>query len=86
MNKYLLLRDNKQSGPFTVQELQSNGLKPYDLVWLDGQSAAWRYPSEMSELKAFAPSIEEQPFDRFFKKGSEQPETSEKEGQMKSYR
>ena len=68
MNKYLLLRDNKQTGPYSVEELISKGLKPYDLVWLDGKSAAWRYPSEIEELKAFAPAVEEQPYDRFYKK------------------
>jgi hypothetical protein len=68
MNKYLLLRDNKQSGPYTVDDLAKHGLKPYDLVWLEGKSAAWRYPSEIEELKPFAPVVEEQPFDRFYKK------------------
>lgn len=68
MNKYLLLRDNRQSGPFTVQELVEKGIKAYDLVWLEGKSAAWRYPSEIDELKAYAPVIEEQPFERFYKK------------------
>ena len=71
MNKYLLLRDNKQTGPYTVEELAAHGLKAYDLVWLEGKSAAWRYPSEIAELKPFAPVVEEQPFDRFYKK----PET-----------
>ncbi|MGZ5136137.1 MAG: hypothetical protein ACXWCG_13350, partial [Flavitalea sp.] len=37
-------------------------------VWLEGRSAAWRYPSEIEELKAFSPVVEEQPFDRFYKK------------------
>src|SRR5215210_237262 len=68
MNKYLLLRDNKQSGPYSVTDLAKHGLKPYDLVWLEGKSAAWRYPSELEELKPFAPVVEEQPFDRFYKK------------------
>lgn len=72
MNKYLLLRDNKQTGPYSVEELISKGLKPYDLVWLDGKSAAWRYPSEIEELKAFAPAVEEQPYDRFYKKKTNQ--------------
>ena len=76
MNKYLLLRDNKQSGPYSVEELQTKGLKPYDLVWLDGKSAAWRYPSEMAELKSFAPAVEEQPYDRFYKKKPAQQETA----------
>lgn len=72
MNKYLLLRDNKQQGPFTAAELAAKGLKAYDLVWVEGRSAAWRYPSEIEELKSFAPVVEEQPYDRFYKKPSEQ--------------
>jgi hypothetical protein len=68
MNKYLLLRDNKQSGPYSVPELIEKGIKAYDLVWLDGKSVAWRYPSEIEELKAYAPVVEEQPFDRFYKR------------------
>lgn len=68
MTKYLLLRDNRQTGPYSAAELAIHGLKPYDLVWLEGKSAAWRYPSEIEELKPFAPVVEEQPFDRFYKK------------------
>ena len=44
------------------------GLKAYDLVWIEGKSAAWRYPGEIEEFKSFAPPVEEQPFDRFFKR------------------
>jgi len=76
MNTYLLLRDNKQTGPYTAQELATKGLKPYDLVWHEGRSAAWRYPSEIEELKAFAPVVEEQPYDRFYKKPGEQAQQS----------
>ena len=65
---YLLLRDNKQSGPYSLEDLKIKGLKAYDLVWVEGRSAAWRYPSEIDELSAFAPIVEEQPFDRFYKK------------------
>jgi len=65
---YLLLRDNKQSGPYSLDDLKTKGLKAYDLVWVEGKSAAWRYPSEINELSAFAPAVEEQPFDRFYKK------------------
>jgi len=68
MNQYLLLRDNKQSGPYTMEELVAKGLKPYDLVWIEGKSAAWRYPSEITELKPYAPAVEEQPYDRFYKR------------------
>jgi len=68
MASYLLLRDNKESGPYSLDDLVHLGLKPYDLIWVEGRSAAWRYPSEIAELKEFAPLVEEQPFDRFFKK------------------
>jgi len=68
MASYLLLRDNKESGPYSLDDLVRLGLKPYDLVWVEGRSAAWRYPSEIAELEEFAPVVEEQPFDRFFKK------------------
>ncbi|HVS97052.1 MAG TPA: DUF4339 domain-containing protein [Puia sp.] len=68
MTMYLLLRNNKQSGPYSLDELKSMGLKAYDLVWVEGRSAAWRYPCEIEELRNFAPAVEEQPFDRFFRK------------------
>lgn len=71
MKKFLLLRSNKQSGPYSAEELQQMGLKAYDLIWVEGKSAAWRYPGEIEELKAFAPAVEEQPYDRFYKKSSE---------------
>src|SRR6187455_3886551 len=74
MDNYLLLRSNKQSGPYSLQQLVSFGLKPYDLVWVEGRSAAWRYPSEVDGLKAYAPVTEEQPYDRFYKKPEEKPQ------------
>ncbi len=77
MSSYLLLRDNKQTGPYTLDELITKGLKPYDLIWIEGKSAGWRYPSEVSELIAYAPAVEEQPFDRFFKKPASSQQKSE---------
>lgn len=68
MSTYLLLRNNQESGPHTLQALLTMGLRPYDLVWVEGRSAAWRYPSEVEELKPYAQAAEEQPFDRFYKK------------------
>lgn len=68
MAQYRLLRNNKESGPFTQEQLIQMGLKAYDLVWMEGKSAAWRYPSEINELKAYAPAVEENPFDRFYKR------------------
>jgi hypothetical protein len=71
MKQFRLLRNNQESGPFSAEQLIQMGLKAYDLIWEEGRSAAWRYPSEIGELKAFAPAIEEQPFDRFFKQTEE---------------
>ncbi|MBL7741816.1 MAG: hypothetical protein JNK14_21530 [Chitinophagaceae bacterium] len=81
MANYLLLRNNKESGPYSLDDLMQMGLKAYDLVWIQGKSAAWRYPSEVQELKPFAPVVEEQPFDRFYKKQTEgtKPEMAKEE-------
>lgn len=76
MNHYKLLRNNKESGPFTASQLIGIGFKAYDLIWQEGKSAAWRYPSEIEEFKNHAPQIEEQPFDRFYKKNISQTDTS----------
>src|SRR5579863_305296 len=68
MSSYLLLRDNKESGPFTMDEVKSMTLKSYDLIWVVGKSAAWRYPGEIPELRPFAPALPEQGADLFLKK------------------
>lgn len=77
MSTYLLLRNNKQTGPFTIDELKKMSLKAYDLVWVEGKSAAWRYPGEIPEFNSFAPQAPEQPYDRFYKKAV--PESALKE-------
>lgn len=80
MKSYRLLRNNKEIGPFSLEELIATQLKPYDLVWIDGKSAAWRYPSEILELQPYASVVEEQPFDRFFtEKKTEIAESIKKE-------
>ncbi|WP_447641482.1 MULTISPECIES: hypothetical protein [Chitinophagaceae] len=50
MNFYRVLRDNKELGPFSLEEIKKLGLKSSDLVWIDGQSAAWRFPDEVPGL------------------------------------
>jgi hypothetical protein len=60
MSSYLLLRNNKESGPFTIEEIQGMSLKSYDLIWVVGKSAAWRYPGEIQDFKSFAPPVPEQ--------------------------
>ena len=68
MSSYLLLRNNKETGPFTIEEIKGMSLKPYDLLWVVGKSAAWRYPGEINELKSFAPPVPEQIVDSYSKK------------------
>lgn len=48
---YLLLRNNNQLGPFTIEELLEQKLLPSDLVWVEGKSLAWSYVSELNLLK-----------------------------------
>lgn len=55
LKAYRLLRNNKEQGPFTAEELIEKNLKPYDLIWVDGRSAAWSYPGELVEFKTYAP-------------------------------
>jgi hypothetical protein len=62
MNKiYSLLRNNRQQGPYSLEELSHLKLKSFDLVWVDGKSAGWRYPSEIPELKSLLEPVPENP-------------------------
>lgn len=53
---YLLLRNNLQSGPFTIGELLQQQLKPTDMIWIEGKSTAWTYLSEL-ELIPFSAKV-----------------------------
>ena len=53
---YLLLRNNQETGPWSLEELVSLELKPHDLVWVEGRSAAWCYPTEIESLKHIFPA------------------------------
>lgn len=55
MQQYRLLRNNIESGPYSFEELVRLQLKAYDLVWLEGKSASWKYPCEFEELVDYAP-------------------------------
>lgn len=52
---YLLLRNNQQSGPFTIGELLQQHLLCSDMIWIEGKSTAWTYLSEL-ELTPFVAS------------------------------
>jgi len=51
-NSYILLRSNEESGPHSLADLERLGLKPNDLIWVEGQSVAWLNPGQLRELKA----------------------------------
>jgi hypothetical protein len=54
MNKvYLLLRNNQQTGPYSLEELTNLPLKPFDLIWVEGKSFGWSYPGEIESLKPY---------------------------------
>lgn len=59
MTPYFLLRDNKQSGPYSLEQLKSLDLKTTDLLWKEGSSALWRNPHELDELVPFLDAINE---------------------------
>jgi hypothetical protein len=48
---FLLLRNNSQLGPFTIDELMQQKLSADDLIWVEGFSLAWALPSELDLLK-----------------------------------
>ena len=50
---YLLLRNNQQTGPYTFEELLQHQLKAFDLIWVEGKSYGWRYPTEVETLKPY---------------------------------
>jgi len=65
MKKYLLLRDNRKSGPHTLEQMDSIGLHPLDLIWIENESTSWKYPEEIDELKGLvsheAPAVAHRP-------------------------
>ncbi len=83
--QYRLLRNNKESGPYTKVQLEEIGLKPYDLLWIEGRGGAWLYASEIDDLKSIAPAVEEQPYDRFYKGKEKQSATATASKQNASF-
>ncbi|HVE62077.1 MAG TPA: hypothetical protein VNA26_09665, partial [Chitinophagaceae bacterium] len=58
---YLLLRNNKETGPYAIDELAKLNLKPTDLIWVEGKSAGWRNPMEIDDLRFYLEDLSEQP-------------------------
>ena len=55
MKTYQLLRNNKSMGYYTKTCLLQIGLQPLDLLWVEGESITWKYPSELEDFKGFVP-------------------------------
>ena len=51
--RYLLLRNNIERGPFTLDELLQQQLVPNDLLWVEGESHEWKYFREIIDLGFF---------------------------------
>lgn len=47
---YLLLSNNKSSGPYSLEQLLQLSLSPTDLIWIKNESATWQNVSEIHEL------------------------------------
>ena len=54
-NSYILLRNNKETGPFSFEQLREQGLAAGDLLWVEGQSVAWMRPAELPEFRSANP-------------------------------
>lgn len=54
MTTFILLRKNKEYGPFSLDDLRKMGIFHNDLVWVEGQSVCWLRPEEIKELKGIA--------------------------------
>lgn len=51
MSSYYLLRNNLESGPYTLTEIQRLVFRAGDLVWKQGESHCWNTPTEMEEFR-----------------------------------
>lgn len=49
MKKYLLLRDDRKSGPYSLEQLARMRLRPRDLLWIETESSKWKYAGELIE-------------------------------------
>ncbi|RYY82591.1 MAG: DUF4339 domain-containing protein, partial [Chitinophagaceae bacterium] len=53
--RYYLLRNNRESGPFALDELLQQCLLPGDLIWVEGRSQNWTAPYELPEVEQAIP-------------------------------
>jgi len=58
---YVLLRNDRQTGPYSLEEIIQFDLKPYDLIWIEGKSAGWYYPQEIASLHPYLDFLPQPP-------------------------
>lgn len=58
---YVLLRNDQQTGPYSLEEIIQFDLKPYDLIWIEGKSAGWYYPQEIGALRPYLGFLPKKP-------------------------
>lgn len=63
MVSFLLMRDNVKLGPYTLEQLKLTGIRPTDMLWIDGKSTSWLYPDEIEGLQAFIHHRSDNPLD-----------------------
>ena len=80
---YRVLRNNKEQGPYSLEELVQHSLRPFDLIWVEGKSACWRYPPEIDELKPFLGSASDSILQTSFK--PVQPAIQEQQKELQPY-
>lgn len=51
---YYLLRDNHETGPYTLTELKGKTLLSTDLIWIEGESTSWSAPREIPGLEGIS--------------------------------
>ena len=50
---YRVLRNNNETGPFSLDELLKQNLRASDMIWIEGSSNAWAQLSEMELRPSF---------------------------------
>jgi hypothetical protein len=58
MKCYVLLRNKKQEGPYSFEELVSKNLKNNDLILKEGLDSIWHYPYEVEELRPYINDVQ----------------------------
>ncbi len=61
-NTFIVLRNNKQEGPYNLVEIMSIGLQAGDIVHQENGIAGWQYAMEIDELKPLVSAPQTSPF------------------------